>query len=366
VKRILVTVAKFAISAAIIAWLVLKAVRDAGDQDLDLFAVSNRWGLIGLAWIAFFVNLVLTIVRWYLLVVALDIPFRLRDAFRLGFLGYLLNFVSLGSVGGDVFRAIFIAREAPNHRAQAVATVLIDRVIGLYILFLMASCCIVYEGLWRAPAPEVRTIANVTLISTVVGFGGIVMLLVPGFTTGALSQALTRLPRIGPVVGKLIWAVRIYRRKLGVLFWASVLTVGVHALSTVGIYSIAIAVDGKAPSLAAHFIIVPLSMVAGALPLPMMGLGAFEGALELLYRQVPSTVKLSTLGVLKVAFWYRIITILNAMIGAVVYLFSRREVSEVLHEASEIGPVHELEQILEEPDSEGPGKSSTATSSPGS
>lgn len=359
-KRFLVTLAKFAISAAIIAWLVVKAVRDAGEQELDLFAASNRWGLIALAWVAFLANLILTIIRWHLLVVALDIPFRMRDAFRLGFLGYLLNFVSLGSVGGDVFRAIFIAREAPKHRAQAVATVLIDRIIGLYILFVMASCCILYEGLWRAPAAEVRTIANVTLASTVIGFCGIVMLLVPGFTTGALSEALTRLPRVGPVIGKLIWAVRIYRRKLGVLFWASALTVGVHALSTLGIYAIAIAVEGEAPSLAAHFIIVPLSMVAGALPLPMMGLGAFEGALELLYRQVPSTVKLSTLGVLKVAFWYRIITILNAGIGAVVYLTSRREVSEVLHEAAEIGPVHEVEQILEEPDEEEPTADSPA------
>jgi hypothetical protein len=205
-------------------------------------------------------------------------------------------------------------------------------------------------------------IAQVTLIATVIGFIGIVVLLVPGFTTGALSEALARLPRIGPTVGKLIWAVRIYRRKPGVIFWASLLTVGVHTLSTLGIYGLAIALEGRAPSLGAHFIIVPLSMVAGALPLPMMGLGAFEAALEILYQQVPSTVKLSTLGVLKIAFWYRIITICTAMIGAVVYLTSRREVSEVLHEAAEVGPVHEVEELMSEPDESEPTTEASRTS----
>ncbi len=56
----------------------------------------------------------LTFVRWYLLVRALGLHFRLLDAFRLGFLGYLFNFVSVGSVGGDLFKAIFIAREQPG------------------------------------------------------------------------------------------------------------------------------------------------------------------------------------------------------------------------------------------------------------
>lgn len=349
-KRHLITFAKFAISAAIIAWLVVNAYRDAGEKDLDLFAASTRWGLVALAWLAFLANLILTIIRWHLLVVALDIPFRLRDAFRLGFLGYLFNFVSLGSVGGDVFRAIFIARETPKHRAEAVATVLIDRIIGLYVLFVMASCCIVYKQLWSSDATETRIIANTTLIATVIGFIGIVVLLVPGFTTGALSEALGRLPRIGPTVSKLIWAVRIYRRKLGVILVASLLTLGVHSLSTLGIYALAIGLEGEAPSLGAHFIIVPLSMVAGALPLPMMGLGAFEFALELLYQQVPSVVKLSKIGVLKVAFWYRMITILNAAIGAVYYLAARREVAEVWHEATEVGPVRDVEKYLDEPD----------------
>ena len=65
------------------------------------------------------------------------LPFRIRDAFRLSFLSYLLNFVSVGSVGGDLFKAFFIAREQPGRRTEAVATVVVDRIVGLYGLLLV-------------------------------------------------------------------------------------------------------------------------------------------------------------------------------------------------------------------------------------
>ena len=71
----------------------------------------------------------------------------MADAFRLGFLGYLFNFVSLGSVGGDLFKAVFIAREQHGKRAEAVATVVIDRVIGLYVLFFVASVAALATGM---------------------------------------------------------------------------------------------------------------------------------------------------------------------------------------------------------------------------
>ena len=51
---------------------------------------------------------------------ALGIPFTLRNAFRLGFMGYLLNFVGPGAVGGDLFKAYFVASDQKSRRAEAV------------------------------------------------------------------------------------------------------------------------------------------------------------------------------------------------------------------------------------------------------
>ena len=333
-RRTIWTVVKFAASAGLISWLVFQAVKETRGEGLDWTRQPPRsWPLLGAAWAAMFSSLVITIVRWYLLVRALDIPFRLRDAFRLGFLGYMFNFVSLGSVGGDLFRAIFIAREAREHRAEAVATVLIDRIIGLYVLFVIAAVAIVYNGLTNSPVREIQAINWLTWISVVVGAIGIVMLLVPGFTDGRLSQFLSNLPKIGPTIGKLLVAVRIYRRKVGVLFWVTLLTVAVHALGTLGVYFCARGLIEDTPTLAEHFVIVPLAMVASALPLPLMGLGAVEAAFKVLYAQVPVSAKLGVGEVLRISVVFRVIQILNALVGGAVYLYSRRQVTELMHEA---------------------------------
>src|SRR5207249_2923529 len=78
-------------------------------------------------------SLMITLVRWYVLVRAVNLPFRLLDAFRLGFIGLFFNTFLPGSVGGDIIKAAFLAREQ-DRRTVAVATVIMDRAIALWAL----------------------------------------------------------------------------------------------------------------------------------------------------------------------------------------------------------------------------------------
>jgi uncharacterized membrane protein YbhN (UPF0104 family) len=184
---------------------------------------------------------------------------------------------------------------------------------------------------------EVRVVCQATLIGTIVGAIAMLMVLTPGFTNGAVSEMLTRLPRAGPTHGKLIGAVRSYRSKLGVLFWTTVMSVGVHLLGATGIYLTARGLGGNVPSLADHFVIVPLGMIVGILPLPMSGLGAFEAVIEFFYTHVPSAVLVTKGQGLIVAFGYRVITILIAIVGLFYWLSSRREVAAMLQESEHLG-----------------------------
>jgi hypothetical protein len=87
--------------------------------------------------------------------------------------------------------------------------------------------------------------------------------------------------------------------------------------------------------LAAHFVVVPLAMATGALPLAPNGLGTFEFTVEFLYRQVPGGMAVGASDGFLVALGYRLITVLIALVGALIHLASRKEVSEVLHEAED-------------------------------
>ena len=52
--------------------------------------------------------------RWWLLVRCQGIDLTMLEAFRLSSICYLLNFVSVGAVGGDLFKAIFLAGRRPG------------------------------------------------------------------------------------------------------------------------------------------------------------------------------------------------------------------------------------------------------------
>lgn len=332
-KKLGVAVVKYGVSLAIVGWLLW----DARGNELFATLVQSRkdWSLLALAWLACFVAVAATFVRWFLLVRALELPFSLRDAFRLGFLGYLFNFVSLGGVGGDLIKAVFVARQMPGRRAEAVATVAIDRLIGLYFLFVLASGTLLLTGQLTSPATQVRVIGRVALACTGLGAVALVLLLVPGVTNGRLTQALARLPRIGPTLHKLILAVRIYRTRAGVLTAAGILSLVVHACNSVGIYLAARGTLPRAPSLADHLVAVPLAMVTGVLPLPVGGLGAFEGVLEFMYRHIPSGLQAIKGSGLLAAFAYRLITVVIAAVGMVYYLAGRREVVSLVQAAEE-------------------------------
>ena len=326
-RKILIAILKISIPIGIIVWLIASV---EPDEMLELRLRPKKWGLLSGAFGLVMLAVCSNFCRWYLLVRTLELQFRLRDAFRLGFLGYLLNFVSFGSVGGDLFKALFLAREQPGRRTEAVATVVVDRMVGLYALLVVTTGAIVFSSI-RAPTPVMLQICNVTFVATALGGIAVIMVLTPGFTRGSLSELLAGLPKIGPTLKSLITSVRMYRGKKPVMVAIFCMSIGVHIMLSTAFYMIANALFATTPTLKEHFIIVPLSMVAGALPITPAGLGTFEIAMQKLYVWVPAGGPSDVIAVL-VALAYRLTTIAIAAVGVVYYWTSRREVREIMEE----------------------------------
>ena len=76
--------------------------------------------------------------RWFALVRVIEPRFTLGPAFLLGFIGNVFNLVIPGAVGGDLIKAAYLVRMDIN-RTQAVASMVIDRILGLLGLFLLAG-----------------------------------------------------------------------------------------------------------------------------------------------------------------------------------------------------------------------------------
>lgn len=344
-KKLAITLVKYGISFAILAWLFWKASHD--DAFADLYDQPKNWGLLGLGLLFCLTGVTSTIVRWWILVRALKMPFSLADALRLGFVGFLFNFLTLGVLGGDLVKAIFLARKQPGRRTEAIASTVIDRIVGLYALFVLASVAILAVD-WnqlhvRDPQQlaAVRTLCVATLVATVVCTIAIIVIALPSFGRSPLYDWLHGLPKIGATLQRLTTAVRIYRDRPLLMSFIFVASVATHITFVLSVYCIARGLPGEVPSLALHFVIVNIANVANTLPLPG-GIGGFEYVVDFMYRGLSSAAVAKSQGFV-VALGFRIATLVVAMIGVFYYLTSRQEMKTLIEEAKHEEEVEEQE-----------------------
>lgn len=331
VKRILIAFLKTGISAAILAWLFVQAQRNA--VFTDLWQRPKHWGLLAGSFALSFTAVVITLVRWYYLVRALGVPVTLRQTMRVGFLGYLFNLAPMGIVGGDILKAVMLGHEQPRYRPETLASVFVDRALGLYVLFVVASGAILATRFWEVPSAAVVILCKSTVGMMLAGALAIAAALGPDLTRGKSLGWMASIPYVGRPLAKLVTAVRMYRWRLGTLALATLMSVAVHTLFASSLFLIAASLYDPHHTLGVHLVVSPISAVTGVLP---VNLGPFEGVLNYLYTVVPLADGgyLPSGQGLVVALGYRIGTVLIAAVGLVYYLAARREVSHLMEDAA--------------------------------
>ena len=329
-RTLLVPLAKMALAVAILGFLAYRVQQNQGFA--RLLNEPKDWRLLAAALVCTLLSITLSFVRWHVLVNALGLSFRLVDAFRLGALGFALNFVSLGSVGGDLFKAIFLAKEFPGRRTEAVTTVMVDRLLGLLMMMVLASAAILAAD-WHDAPPEIAPLCRTILLATVAGFAGVAMLLfLPLLTDERIRGWVGAVPLVGGIGAKLIGAVEAYRDQKSRLCLAAGIGLVVDALFVTSFYLVAIGLPVHAPTFAQHLLIVPVANMAGAIPATPSGLGTLEAAADVLYQAVPGTSGIVAGDGTLVALAHRVAMITVAMIGMFYYMSQRAELQGVLRE----------------------------------
>ena len=103
-------------------------------------------------------SVILTSVRWQRLVEGMHLKLSLLKAIRFNLIGFFFNIVSPGAVGGDLIKALYVYRGQPQGRkTPALLSILLDRVMGLYGIFAIASAVALYTRSFQHPVPFIRT-----------------------------------------------------------------------------------------------------------------------------------------------------------------------------------------------------------------
>jgi glycosyltransferase 2 family protein len=276
------------------------------------------------------VAVLITFVRWYFLVRAQNLPFTLTNALRLGMVGYFGNTLMPGSVGGDFVKAVFIAREQ-SRRTVAVATVLIDRAVGLWGLCWLVALVGVFgwfAGLLVGPAQKVLESIVVSAVG-IVAFSVVlwaVLGLLPDRRADRFARRLQGIPGVGHSAAEFWRAVWMYRRESRSVWLALGLALVGHVFFVLCFYFAALTLQSPddVPSLVGHFMTVPIGMaIQAGIPLPG-GIGGGEYVFGKLYQLIDYP---EANGVL-MSLVYRSVTWMLGLMGYLVYLQMRPSLKE--------------------------------------
>ncbi len=287
---------------------------------------------LGVAMVALFVSFL----RWWVLVRCQGIPLSLLESLRLSSICFLLSFVSAGSVGGDLFKAVFLARRSPGKKVAAVASVLVDRGSGMYGLLLLVSMGLILRESTDPFEFNGISIENIKwIVGVMLGIGTTLLLLLVlgGKIVDRLIGQLSQITVIGPLVEKIGPPLRAFHHHPWAFALSLLMSVYVQGSFVVSMYLIATSMYAAPPTLAEHFVIVPIGILASALPITPAGIGVLEVTIETLYHLVPARATEAS-GTL-VALVFELVKLVIAGIGTIFYWTAGKDVHESLEYVEE-------------------------------
>jgi len=340
--------ARLMLCMSILAWILhaifsFEAMRLAGEDTWQTMPRADRWNL---AWTAgprslfatiaaihpgafalsLFVMgciLLIGVARWRMVLRVHGLHLGWRRSIEISLVAHFFNSFLLGSAGGDVIRALYAARETHHKKTEAVITVFMDRILGLWSLLLF-GCFLMLPNLGLIQSHPLlklccAVVATMTLAATLLLTlalkGGL------GSRFRYLRELVSRLPNAASIERSLR-ACRRFGREPGTLLKVMGISMVLNLLCVVHVQVIANGLPRFVldPQLTA--LLVPVITAIIALPITLNGIGMRELLFVKLLHGGPltmdphSAMTLSLLAYGGSLFW--------SLVGGVMYLTARR------------------------------------------
>ena len=280
-------------------------------QDLGQVAQLFR----DMDWLAFVGALLLLVagtlvrsLRWGALVWALGIEVSWLRLTGLFFVGTFYNLFLPTGMGGDAVKIYELSRD-DGEVASAISSTLLDRFLGLFVLFALALFVLAFSS--ELVRPDVRVLIVVGFLVCLIG---VVLLL-----QRTWIEAWGRRLKLGSLLGRFKTLRELYESihlySMTTLLQATLASVVWNLILILGYYCLSLAV-GIELSIGYYFLFVPVISVLLLVP-SVGGLGVREGATVVLFSQagVPESQALA------LALAYDVTLLVTALIGAGIYIF---------------------------------------------
>lgn len=257
--------------------------------------------------------------RWLLLLRAQGIRMSFWVTHKLTFIGFFFNNVVPGPTGGDLIKAVYVAR-GTDRRAAAVMTVVVDRVLGLVALALIA----LFSLLTQLDNPAYRELSLFVFgFLIVVAIGAIVFFSRRIRRWTGLEFLISRLPG-GGIVRKADEAMFAWRRHKGALVVGLLLSFANQLSIQVMMWTVAAGLhvttrSGGDVGAVDYMIVLPVAFIASSLPVLPGGWGLRETAFAVCFHFIgvdrnPAVALSVTNGMIQLAW---------SLVGGVYFLLGR-------------------------------------------
>ncbi len=313
--------ARLALGAAIIAALFWYDVIDARALIQAFSEPELSIRVFGLLLLAF----ALGGIRWFLILRAFGLKLRFRQVLEVLAIGEFSSVFLPGGTGGDVVRVVYVMRALPEGKLRAAASVIADRVVGLYGMLSVAMLLMI------ANSELVFAHAGTELMA----WG--VSALFAGFTVGTMGLLLavrplqrSRLLRSWDgrggyyrFPGQALAVVAGCRASLPTLAVSLVTSAADSLLCMAGVVEFAMAHSGQSLSSIAYAGAAAFSLLANAIPLTPGGVGVSEGAFAYLCNQWSGSATGVAFGT--IFFSYRLVQMAVSLLGGIAFVTHRRD-----------------------------------------
>lgn len=289
----------------------------------ELWGTIRKVNLTALALSLIFMGMtiLLGMIRWQIVLRAQGLKLSRTRTVEISLVAHFFNSFLLGSTGGDLLKAYYAARETQHKKAEAVMTVLIDRLVGLFSMLLFA-CLMMIPNYGVLSGNRAITAAAVSVVAM---FGGCTIVVGLSFW-GGLSRRwpgcrdwLRKLPK-GDIAERALEAAR----KLGKTPVFFLRTIGIsmvlNAFCVLQILTLAWGLNVHVPIMS-WLVIVPIIVCLSALPIAPSGLGVRENLYVLMLGaggaavEAKAALSLSLLAFAGSLVW--------SVIGGIVYIGKR-------------------------------------------
>jgi len=299
---------------------------------------ADLWGTIrmvhptalGLSLVLMCLTILIGVARWRMVLEVQGLHLPWGRATGISFVAQFFNSFLLGSTGGDLIKAYYAARETHHKKTEAVVTVFVDRLIGLWALLLFAA-------VMMAPNYElIRTHKGLaypalTILAMLGGASAVLGVAFWGGVSKRFPRArhyLRRLPK-GEYLERSLDSCRCFGAQRGFLLKAVGISIALNVVWVLQVWTLSQGLNLTVPALAL-FAIVPIVFCISALPITPSGLGVRENLFVIMLATLgvarKAALSLSLLAYAASLFW--------SMIGGVVYagLRQREHLDEVRQE----------------------------------